>query len=533
MSDIEQVTEVESLYAQLHAVLDRIDEVDTTPALDSTILDVAEQHERAYRRLGGIGHRRMMDCNDRGTAGQLGYRHIGELMTHHLRIPDAQRRVKHMRALAQFRSLQGELTPPRCPKLAEAVAEGSASPAHVDAVLKVLKRIPSAVPFDVQEAAEAMLADFARTLTPKQILIAGKELLDRIDPDGALADDRDRARRRKLVVGDQDEQSMSDLEGALTPKTRAMLDVVLAKMAAPGMNNPDDDQSPRGTNTDADIDKLKEAAQRDHRSKGQRQHDALEALLTAVLDGGVLGTSHRGLPPHIIVKISESELYERAGLGLTATGAHLPIKDVIELAADAHWHLAVFKDHSAEPLYLGTAKRLANRAQRLVHFAQPGGGGCSTPGCSQPTTQVETHHAEKDWADGGLTDVDDMAPACPPHNRMVGPKPGQWTTRIIREGRDAGRAGWSLNPLDGGPPPPPRVNRIHEVSELFEQYLRTGGISEEPQAADPEPPPPVAAATVRRTPISPARVAARARRRKHKRRRTSNHTRQRLLARLR
>ncbi|MXP19926.1 DUF222 domain-containing protein [Gordonia sp. HNM0687] len=532
MSDIDQVTEVESLYAQLHDLLDRIDAVDVTPALDSSVLAAAEQHERAYRRMYGIGHRRMMDCNDRGVAGQLGYRHIGEVMEHHLRMPDHRRRLKHMRALAQFRSLQGELTPPRYPTLAAVVADGAAAPAHVDAVVKVLKKIPMSVPLDVAEKAEAMMAEFARTLTPKQILKAGAELLGRIDPDGTLADERDRARRRSVLVADQDDQSMSEIEGALTPKARAMLDVILAKMAAPGMNNPDDDQSPRGANTDADIAALKEAAGRDHRSTGQRNHDALEALFKLVLDGGVLGKSHRGLPPHIIVKVNEADLRDRAGFGHTATGTQLPMSDIIEMAAEAQFHLAVFKDHTAEPLYLGTAKRLASRAQRLMLFAQDGGGGCSKPGCPRPSAIVEIHHADKDWADGGTTDIDMNAPACPPHNRMVGPKPGQWTTRIIREGRDAGRAGWSLNPLDGSPPGPPQVNRVHEVGELFEHYLRNGTISEEPQAAEPEPPP-SAAAAVRRKPIPPARAAASARRRKRKRRRTSHQARRRLLARAR
>lgn len=521
---------MQQLYAELHDVLDRIDAVDATRAPEDAILDVAEQHERAHRRMSGIGHRRMMDCNDRGLAGRLGYRHVGELMAHHLRIPDHRRRMKHMRALAEFRSLQGELTPPRYPALAAAVADGAATPAHVDAVLKVLKKIPMSVPLNVRDKAEAMMAEFARTLTPKQILKAGAELLSRIDPDGALADERDRARRRSVLVDDQDDQLMSEIDGTLTPKARAMLDVILAKMAAPGMNNPDDEHSPRGATVDADIDKLTEAAGRDHRSTGQRNHDALEELFRLVLDGGALGQSHRGLPPHIIVKVNEADLRDRAGLGRTATGGQLPMADIVEMAAEAQFHLAVFKNHTAEPLYLGTARRFASRAQRLMLFAQDGGGGCSKPGCAHPSAIVEIHHADKDWADGGTTDVDTTSPACPPHNRTVGPRPGQWTTRIIREGRDAGRAGWSLNPLDGSPPGPPQVNRVHEVGELFEHYLRTGTISETPRPADPDPPPAPAAAA-RWQPISPARVAARARRRKQKKRRTSHATRRRLLAR--
>ncbi|NED59374.1 DUF222 domain-containing protein, partial [Streptomyces sp. SID10244] len=155
--------------------------------------------------------------------------------------------------------------------------------------------------------------------------------------------------------------------------------------------------------------------------QAKRNHDALAALLKAALDGGVLGKSHRGLPPHLIVKITESELRERAGLGETAGGAHLPIKDVIELAAEAQHHLAVFADHTSEILYLGEAQRLANRSQRFALFARDGAG-CTCPECTQPFTRLEIHHAERDWADGGWTDVSDLAGACPKHNRMVGPE---------------------------------------------------------------------------------------------------------------
>lgn len=496
------VSEVESLYRQLHDLLDQIQQVDSTPASGLAVLAVAEEHERAYRRMSSIGHQRVAEVSDRGMVGELGYRTVRDLMADRLRIPDANRRVHHMRMIAPLRSFSGEVLEPRCPNLAEAVAQGDCAPAHVNAVLEILNKIPQAVPADVKQTAEKFMADFARQLSPKQITQVGTHLLARVDPDGSLTDDVDRKRRRGLTAGEQDAQSMSTLTGTLDPTARAMLEVLLAVWGAPGMNNPDDDESPQGAEDTADVERLKEAAGRDNRTQSQRNHDALKAMLKAVLDGGVLGKSHRGLPPHLIVKISESDLHDRAGLGMTATGTHLPITDVLDIAAEAHWHLAVFKDHSAQALYLGTAKRLANQAQRLMHFAQPGGGGCSAPGCTQPSSHVEIHHAEKDWAKGGRTNIDETAPACPPHNRMVGPEPGQWSTRIIREGPDAGRAGWSINPASG-PPPSPRVNRAHEVDELWEQYLRRGSISDAPQPASPTPRPGnrVAVASPRRSAV--------------------------------
>src|SRR5699024_2787858 len=79
---------------------------------------------------------------------------------------------------------------------------------------------------------------------PEDITVAGIALLARLDPDGSLPDERDRTARRSLRVGPQGADLMSSLRGDLHPTTRAKLDAILAKWARPGMNNPDDPDSP-------------------------------------------------------------------------------------------------------------------------------------------------------------------------------------------------------------------------------------------------------------------------------------------------
>ncbi|EON30582.1 hypothetical protein GTC6_21820, partial [Gordonia terrae C-6] len=88
-------------------------------------------------------------------------------------------------------------------------------------------------------------------------------------------------------------------------------------------------------------------------------------------------------------------------------------------------------------------------------------------------THVELHHAHKDWAKGGLTDIDDLAPACPRHNRMVGTNPGQYTTRVVRDGPDEGRCAWKLNAEPGAPPNPEHINRRPDIPRRFAEHLNT------------------------------------------------------------
>jgi hypothetical protein len=71
----------------------------------------------------------------------------------------------------------------------------------------------------------------------------------------------------------------------------------------------------------------------------------------------------------------------------------------------------------------------------------------------------QVHHAEKDWADGGQTNVDDLTLGCPKDNRGV--KPGGWRTRKRKDGRTE----WIPPPhLDSGQS---RVNDYHHP----ENYL--------------------------------------------------------------
>jgi hypothetical protein len=55
-------------------------------------------------------------------------------------------------------------------------------------------------------------------------------------------------------------------------------------------------------------------------------------------------------------------------------------------------------------------------------------GGCTKPGCTVPAYGSQVHHAARDWADNGQTNVDELGLACGPDNRMVAPD--GWTTRI-------------------------------------------------------------------------------------------------------
>jgi hypothetical protein len=80
-------------------------------------------------------------------------------------------------------------------------------------------------------------------------------------------------------------------------------------------------------------------------------------------------------------------------------------------------------------------------------------GGCSKPCCTVGAYGTQVHHAVKDWAAGGNTNVDEMTLACGADNRLV--KAGGYTTRI----NTRGEAEWIPPPhLDTGQT---RINYHH------------------------------------------------------------------------
>jgi Domain of unknown function (DUF222) len=241
--------------------------------------------------------------------------------------------------LGPRRAITGEPLPPLLTGTATAQRNGHIGAGHVRVLRDFVHGLPCSVDVETREIAEAHLAELAVEHRPDELAKLADRLTAYLNPDGNFTD-IDRARRRGLTLGTQDIDGMSRLSGWLTPDARATIEAVLAKLAAPGMANPDD------VAPIVDGPPAEEAVQHDARSTAQRNHDALNAALRAVLASGKLG-QHNGLPASIIVTATLQDLEAAAGRGLTGGGTLLPMSDVIRLARHAHHYLAIFNNGKA------------------------------------------------------------------------------------------------------------------------------------------------------------------------------------------
>ncbi len=134
---------------------------------------------------------------------------------------------------------------------------------------------------------------------------------------------------------------MSRLSGYLTPETRATFEAVLAKLAAPGMCNPDDHTPVIDTTPDT------AAIDRDTRSQAQRNHDGLLAGLRALIASGKLG-QHNGLPVSIVVTTTLTDLPTQRASRLDR-GHHHPDRPTKRRGQGLHRRRLAIADGRCDP----------------------------------------------------------------------------------------------------------------------------------------------------------------------------------------
>jgi len=385
------------------------------------LLGVLDELETLSCQLPAQWHRALARLQAETTPKELGAKNWKDVLRIRWRISatDANRRLAEAAVLGPRRALTGEPLAPVLAATAAAQARGAINGEHVDTLRDAMNRIPGFVDTATREEIERDLVRIAEGAGPKELGKAADTMLFLLDQDGPEHDDTERNRKRGLVAGPQGRDGMVAIKGDLTPEAWAIYEAIFAKWAAPGMCNPDDEQPcVSGTPSREQIDI-------DHRTLAQRQHDALVAIGRNALESGELG-QHNGLPTSVIIRTTLQDLESRAGVGITGGGSLLPITDVIRLAGHANHWLAVFDKATGHALDLFRAKRVASPAQRIMLIGRDGG--CTKPCCTVGAYGSQVHHAAKDWADGGNTNVDEMTLACGPDNRLV--DTNGWTTRI-------------------------------------------------------------------------------------------------------
>jgi hypothetical protein len=438
--------EIVEVFDALDADLDRLCELSFDVLTTPELMRALERLEGVTRRPRAPQHSIINQIGAQAGEEELG----GTLrcaLADRLRITkaDAGRRIAEAEDLGERRALTGEPLTPRLSQTAAAQRDGLIGDGHVKVIRSFFAHLPAEVDQRTREAAEADLAGKGGGYRPDELAKYAQRIMEWLHPDGEFSD-QERARKRGIMLGKQEFDGMSRLSGLVTPELRAAIEAMLAKLAAPGACNPEDETPVVDETPDED------AVRRDHRSEAQRNHDGFLAGLRGLFASGDLG-QHNGLPVSIVVTTTLKDLEAATGKALTGGGTLVPMSDVIRWASHAHHYLAIYND--GKPLALYHTKRLASPAQRIMLY--PSDRGCTKPGCDAPAYHSQVHHVQG-WTKTRRTDINELTLACGPHNRLA--EKG-WTTRKNAKGETE----WIPPPhLDYGQP---RINTYHHPEKLL------------------------------------------------------------------
>lgn len=444
---------VREALAALRVAHDALAACDVDLLTRQELLETLDELETLTCQLPAQSHRLLARLQLETTAKELGAKSWRDVLMIRWRISSAEagRRLTDAALLGPRGALTGEPLEPVLPATAKGQALGLLNDEHVEVIRKAMARMPGFVDPLTRGQIEVDLVRTAAKVGPKELKDSADLTLFLLDQDGPPPDETERDRKRGVSKRKQRHDGMTPITAELTPEAWAVWEVIFAKYAAPGMCNPADaEPCTSGTPSQEQIDN-------DHRSLAQRQHDAMLVVGRIALMSGNLGQLN-GLPVSVIIRTTLQDLESRAGVGVTGGGTIVPIRDVVRLAGHANHYLAVFDGATGSALDLFRTRRVASAAQRIMLIARDGG--CTKPCCTVGAYGSQIHHARRDWAAGGLTNVDDLALACGPDNRMVDAK-GGWTTTVNARGD----VEWAPPPqLDTGQA---RINHYHRPERLL------------------------------------------------------------------
>jgi hypothetical protein len=344
---------------------------------------------------------------------------------------DARQRVRAATQILPQDALSGGEIPPQLPELGQAMRGGDLGAEQTAIVVKTMSRIPTDIPAEIREQAEATLVGHARTMDPKHLGRVAEKLISTLDPDGDF-EPKDPADRAELTLGVRDARTgLTSIKGRLDDHSVAVFTAATDAHAKPR----------------PETDGIK-----DQRSAATRLAHAFTTVLQDYLAAGA-GPVQGGERPHVTMTIDFDALTGQLGAAtLDATGAVVGPALARRILCDCNVIPAVLGS-AGEPLDIGRATRTwPTGIRRAVALRD---GGCVFPGCDRPARWSEIHHIWF-WANGGPTSLANAAMLCGYHHTLV--HQGDWQIRMAKDGHPE-----VIPPTWIDPDQRPRGNHLHRL----------------------------------------------------------------------
>ena len=296
----------------------------------------------------------------------------------------------------------------RMPDVGAALADGTLTAGHVDALAKAARQLDDDGRGRLAEHQQS-LVNAAASMTPEQFDRECQGLARNLSGDDGLSR-HERLRRDRNVRRWVDKHTgMCNTSLSLDPLADAKVWSAINAAVATARNA---DQSD------------------DDRTWDQLQADVVVELIT-----GARSSGDERVPEVSVLIDYQTWLdgFRSAATCETSDGQPLPVASVRRLCCEANI-VPIVLGGAGEVLDVGRQSRLATRAQRRALRAMYRT--CAHPSCTVPFDSCRIHHVIY-WQGGGPSDLDNMVPVCERHHHLV--HEGGWTLELFPDRRTTWR----------------------------------------------------------------------------------------------
>ena len=293
------------------------------------------------------------------------------------------------------------------PQLADALAKGDTTAAHLDAVGRGLKI--AGADRDAFLAHMPHLATAATTMSIGDFNTLVKDTAKAVQSDGGLAL-FEQQQRQTYIKTWTDHEGMLQVRGQFDPVSGAAFTSLVEQQKERMFHSGD---------RDVPVNVAPGIEPNDHR----RAHSLL-ALINHTPTTDDIARPQRA---EVVVHIDLATLTSGPHANTTCRthlGTDIPAETARRLACEADIIPVVLDGHSV-PIDVGRAKRLATihqrRALEAIHTT------CAIPDCDVPYHRCQIHHIDY-WENGGRTDMSNQLPLCNKHHHAV--HEGGWTLTL-------------------------------------------------------------------------------------------------------
>lgn len=288
------------------------------------------------------------------------------------------------------------------PTMIDALAKGSTTAAHVDALGRGLRMAGDRRNEFLSHLAE--LVDAATSMPVAEFVTLVRQTAKSVVVDDGLSMFQ-RQQRETFFSMRTDEEGCLLVRGKFDPLSAAVLTSKVGRLVESMFHSGD---------RDVPVDVMPWVEPNDHR----QAHAVLALISGSVVEGacadGVGPTVRAEVLVHVDLDTLRDGLHA-AGVCRTVSGADLPVETVRRLACEADI-IPVVLDGRSVPVDVGRSKRLATvhqrRALEAIHTT------CAVPECGVRFDRCQIHHVDH-WEQGGPTDLANMIPLCNKHHHAV------------------------------------------------------------------------------------------------------------------